>query len=107
MDYPAVTQHLITSGTAFAGLVLVFFGVTLSGFEGYDAIAQKAVRTKYQRRGIEAFSGLCLAVLAVAFGFLSEWFCRAPMVYIGVILLAGAVVVTMLAAVGALRELFK
>lgn len=107
MDYTAVTEHLISSGTAFAGLVLVFFGVTLSAYDGYDTESKRSVRGKYQKRGIEAFAGFGLSVLAVMFGFLSEWFCRAPMVYIGLLLLAGAVVVTVLAAISALRDLFK
>jgi L-asparagine transporter-like permease len=106
-DYTRLAEWLVSAGVDLAGLILVFLGITVAAFEAYDATQRGAVRSRYQRRAIKAFSGLSLAVLAVVFAFLSEWSCRQTTVIIALVCFGLAIVVTMLAAVAVIRDFFR
>jgi hypothetical protein len=58
MDATHIADELLTASTALAGLILVFVGSAVSGYDGYGAEQQQAVKAKYQRQGWLGFSGL-------------------------------------------------
>jgi hypothetical protein len=65
-----VAEELPGMGTALAGLILVFLGMTYSAFDSYDADAQNAVRGRYRTQGWIGFVALVCAVVASAFGLI-------------------------------------
>ena len=79
--------HLLTAASALAGLILVFLGQSVSAYDGFEADAQGAVRTKYQRRARLAFAGLMSALVSVAVALISIWWspsCFLPIAVLGV-----------------------
>ena len=61
-----LSDQLLAGGTALAGLILVFLGITLTSYEAYDAPQQGSVRYKYQRRAVIAFLGFACSLVAAA-----------------------------------------
>ena len=74
MDNGDMAEQILTAATAFAGLLLVFIGNVVAGYEGYHAEAQSDVRAKYQRRGWFAFVAFALALTAALLALLTNWF---------------------------------
>lgn len=68
-----ISGDIAASAIALAGLVLVFLGAILAGFDSYDKAAQRAVRSKYRRRVWFAFAGFALALASGVCGLLAAW----------------------------------
>ena len=73
MDASHVTDQLLTASTALAGLILVFIGNAASGYDGYDASQQQAVKGKYQTQGWLGFAGFAAALLSAFFALAYNW----------------------------------
>ena len=53
-----------SAATALGGLLLVFIGSVASGFDSYKPEDRGAVRAKFFRKGVFAFAGFVLALVA-------------------------------------------
>jgi hypothetical protein len=56
-----LTGDVIAAGAALSGLILVYLGSVAAGYAGFDAAAQRTVRTSFQRRAWFAVVGVVLA----------------------------------------------
>ncbi|MGD9791800.1 MAG: hypothetical protein AB7K52_16060 [Phycisphaerales bacterium] len=101
----AMGAHLVSAGSAFAGFVLVFLGLTISAYAGYDATQQRAVRRIYRARALHAFIGFISASATVACGVLSEAVLPDIVIFTGLACLALSMVMTLRAACSALLDL--
>ncbi len=55
--YTLLTDILFTGGTALAGLILVFIGTIITGYDSFDKVDKKAVHGKYKIRAYIALAG--------------------------------------------------
>ncbi len=55
-------------GLNAAAVVLVFLGLTVAAWQGYERVAQSAVRAKYRRRVRVALVGMATALASAIFG---------------------------------------
>lgn len=107
MGAEIVSGHLITSGTALAGLILVFLGAVFTAFDSYDQQGKASVRSRFRRRGVIAFVGFILCLIAVGFGFAAQWACPIAITNIGLGSLALGVIATVIVAVESVYDLFR
>ena len=61
-------EQLIAGGTAFAGLILVFLGASVSAFGSYAKEQQASVKAKFKARALLAFAGRTLSLAATTSG---------------------------------------
>lgn len=87
MDASHVSDELLTASTALAGLILVFVGNAVAGYDSYDARQQHAVKQKYQNRGWTGFVGFVAALGSALFALIYNWICAAWLVYVSAFLL--------------------
>ena len=73
MEAIPVVGEVVSAATALAGLVLIYLGSLVAGYEGYQPTERKSVRKKYQRRAWFAFAALLPALIAALLGVLGKW----------------------------------
>lgn len=105
VDGNAVSSEVVGAGTALAGLVLIYIGVLVSSYGGYQAQEQKAVRGKFQARAWFAFVGFSLAILSAVLGVLGKWLGSPCTGNASVIVLLVAFAWTVFATVQTIREI--
>lgn len=107
-DPSAVASDLVSAGTAFAGLILVFLGVTLAAWDSYGAVQQKSVRWKFRRRGLESLLGFVFSLAAVVFGFASGcgWGDQEIAIYYGLACLGVSLILMVVASGTCVLDLF-
>jgi len=59
-----IAGDIAAAAAAFAGLILVFFGASISSFDSYDETARDAVRGIYRRRAWPGLAALLAALLS-------------------------------------------
>jgi uncharacterized membrane protein len=69
-----ITPDVIVAATALAGLIFVYLGAAVTGFDGYAKSEQHAARTRYQRRVWLSSVGFVLSLVSVFAALLAEWF---------------------------------
>lgn len=107
MPVDTISGHLLTAGTALAGLVLVFLGQVFTSYDGYDATEKKSVRSKYQTRGVLALIGFLLAGVSAALGYWASWSGSPGVAWVGSVSLAAAFVFVVIVAVASVQDLFR
>lgn len=107
MDHAGLAGNLITASTAIAGLILVFLGIVLTAFDGYETTEQNAVRGKFQQRAVIALVGFLLSVFSCVFGIAALWPSLNALVWPSLIFFIVSVVFVVLAALACVRDLFK
>ena len=105
MDGTVVSSEVVGSGTALAGLVLIYIGVLVSSYGSYQPQEQKAVRGKFQTRAWIAFVGFSLAILSAVLGVLGKWLGSACTGNASVIVLLVAFGWTVFATILTIREI--
>src|SRR5258705_3764643 len=73
-----VGEQLPALGTALAGLILVFLGMIVSAWDGYDSIDRESVRSKYRTRIRLAFAGFLSALFSAGFGLYGTFLKHTP-----------------------------
>ena len=69
-----ITPDVIVAATALAGLIFVYLGAAVTGFDGYAKSEQHAARRRYQRRVWLSSVGFVLALVSAFAALLAEWF---------------------------------
>jgi hypothetical protein len=67
-----IAGDVSAAAAAFAGLVLVFFGTSISSFDAYSEDQKDAVRSIYRRRAWPAFIALIAALLSCGTSLLAK-----------------------------------
>ena len=62
----SIAGEVAGAAAGLAGLILVFFGAALSGFDRYTETQKGAVRGVYRRRAWPAFAGFVFALASCA-----------------------------------------
>lgn len=65
-----VGEQLPTIATTIAGLILVFMGLILTAWEGYEPTEKNSVRAKFRRRIWIAFGAFLCSILSATFGLI-------------------------------------
>lgn len=73
VDQAAIMSQVFNGATALAGLLLVFLGNILAGFERYEAEERGSVRDKFKRRAHVSFTGFLAALISAALALLFNW----------------------------------
>jgi len=68
-----VAGDVATSAVALAGLILVFLGSTVAGFETYQRQEKGSVLGRYQRRAWLSLVGFVFSLVSAAFGIVAKW----------------------------------
>jgi hypothetical protein len=105
MDPSHIADQLLTASTALSGLILVFIGNAVTGYDGYDAGQQQAVKRKYQRQGWLGFAGFLCALLSALLALLYNWAPSPCIVYAGAGLLVISLAIACVAAFMHVREI--
>jgi hypothetical protein len=63
-----LADQVIATGTAFAGLILVFLGIVLASFDNYDEGDKGAVRSRFRFQAVVSCVGLISALTAAGLG---------------------------------------
>jgi len=87
MDGIAVAGEVAGAGTALAGLILVYLGALVAGFETFQPQERKANKPRYLKRAWIAFVGVILALLSALLGIAGKLFQSACPADAGVVLL--------------------
>jgi hypothetical protein len=93
------------AASAFGAIVLVFFGFSISSFDGFEEDQKDAVRGLYRRRIWPAFVALVASILSCGlslYGKIDDCECAA---ILGVAMLAVVGVAIMISAIQFLREI--
>jgi hypothetical protein len=76
-----IASDVATAAATFAGLILVFLGATVTGYEGFDATQQPAVRSRYLQRAWFAAATLFVSLVSCGLGLVGKaaqsWGCSA------------------------------
>jgi hypothetical protein len=105
VDKNTLIGLLFSGGTALAGLILVFLGGVLSGYESYDAVAKNAVRPRYKRRAKVGLAGFILAMSSAVLAFAANWLLSAFLIPLSIVCLAGSFVLVLIAAIQAVGDI--
>jgi hypothetical protein len=105
MDASHIADELLTASTALAGLILVFVGNAVSGWDSYGAQQQHAVRRKYQRRGWFGFSGFAAALGSAVLALLYNWAAVPCVIFVSAGLFVISLGVVCFAALAQVREI--
>jgi hypothetical protein len=73
VDATHILDQVFAGSTALAGLILVFLGVVLAGYDSYEAAQRSAVRSRYQLRGYLTFAGFLAALVSAVLAMLTNW----------------------------------
>lgn len=74
LDPSDIAGDVISGGSALAGLILVYLGSLSTGYSGFDATQQHAVRDFYKKRATFAFIGFVATIIAVIAALFGKWF---------------------------------
>lgn len=69
----SIMSDVATSATALGGLILVFLGSVIAGFDSYPKASQKAVLPKFKQRARFSLAGFLLALSSAASALIAEW----------------------------------
>ncbi len=105
MDKNTLIGLLFSGGTALAGLILVFLGGVLSGYESYDAIAKQAVRPKYKRRAKVGLAGFVFALSSAILALVANWLLSSWFLPISIACLAASFLLVLVAAIQAVGDI--
>lgn len=105
MDKNSLIGLLFSGGTALAGLILVFLGAALSGYESYDRTAKTAVRSQYRWRGGIALAGFILAMLSALVAFAANWLPYSCLLPISAVCFTASFVVVLIVAIKAVGDI--
>jgi hypothetical protein len=83
---------VIAAGTALAGLILVYLGSVVAGYERFDKPQQPSVRPIYQRRAWFAVAGIVFSIGASGTAVLGEWLANSDMANASIVILALALI---------------
>ena len=98
-----VADQLMTASTALAGLILIFIGNVVAGFESYEKPDRKPVISMFRRRGWLAFWGFAAALASSLSALASNWVEADWLIYGSVATLVGALGCVFVAALGDVR----
>lgn len=98
MGILAIAEEISGAGAAFSGLILVFLGFAVAGYDSYESTQKKSVRGRFQLRAWLAFTGLAFSIAATGAALVSEAAGSECAAWISVFLIAVAAVVVLLAA---------
>jgi uncharacterized membrane protein YdjX (TVP38/TMEM64 family) len=73
VDPLELAADVVTGATALAGLILVYLGMVVSGFAGFQREQQATVRAAHQLRAWFAFVGMTLAIVAAVLALIGKW----------------------------------
>jgi hypothetical protein len=73
VDPVELAGDVVTGATALAGLVLVYLGMAVSGFAGFERDQQASVRARFQVRAWFAFVGMAFSILAAILALIGKW----------------------------------
>jgi phosphate/sulfate permease len=105
MNVVHMLDQVFAGGTTLAGLMLVFLGGVLTGYDSYDTAQKKAVRDKYKRRARLTLIGFSAALLSAALALLADWV-DSPMVPpVAVVAFIVSFVLLMVVAVAAVTDI--
>jgi hypothetical protein len=90
---------VIAAGTVLAGLILVYLGSVANEYAGFDKTAQGSVRIVFLRRAWFAAAGIILSIAASGIAILGKWLAQTCLVGASVVLLALALVWSVVIAV--------
>lgn len=68
-----VASDLVQATGALAGLILVYIGAVVAGFDSYDAQQQKSIKGRYQLRAWLAFVGFVISLLSCCAAIFGKW----------------------------------
>ncbi len=68
-----VASTVTGAGTALAGLVLVYIGMLVNAFQGYEKAAQRTVKARFLVRAWVGFVGFLFAIVAAAVAVSAAW----------------------------------
>lgn len=98
MGILAIAEEIAGAGAAFSGLILVFLGFAVSGYDSYEPTQKKTVRGRFQARAWLAFSGLALSLFATAAALVSEASGAECAAWIATFFIFAAAIVVLIAA---------
>lgn len=87
MDGVAVAGEVVGAGTALAGLILVYLGALVAGFESFQPQEQKVNKPRFLKRAWLAFVGIILSLISALLGIIGKWTAIACIANSGVVLL--------------------
>lgn len=105
MNVAHTLDQVFAGGTTLAGLILVFLGGVLTGYESYDAEQKKAVRKKYKHRAILTLIGFSNALLSAGLALSADWVDSPILLPLSVTVFAGSFVILIIVAVAAVRDI--
>ncbi len=105
MNDAQLAGHVISAGTALAGLILVFLGSVFTAYDGFCKTEQTSVRSHYRVRACIAFLGFLAAVAAAGFGFVLAWRGSGVTIMVPILLLAGSLLCMLVVAVLAIWDM--
>ena len=105
MDALKMADAIVGASSATAGLLLVFLGSVTSSYELYRPTDKKAVRKKYQERGLVAWLGLIIAFASAVLGLLAQWMTAANLAVAAFLLLTVSLLFVLYAAYLSLSEI--
>jgi len=91
-----ITPDVIVAATALAGLIFVYLGAAVTGFDGHTKNEQHAARAHYRRRVWLASVGFILSLVSVFAALLAEWFGLAYLAVASIVCLFVAFMVVLL-----------
>jgi hypothetical protein len=68
-----IAGDVVASGSALAGLILVYLGGVASSYASFDADAQSIVRARFRFKAWFAFAGVVLSIAAVGAALVAKW----------------------------------
>lgn len=105
MDGSAVSQEVVGTATALAGLILIYIGTQAAAYGAYNAQEQKTVKGRFQKRAWIALAGVVLSLLAAALGLIGKWIGSACTSNVSVWVLLAAFAWALFATVQTVREI--
>lgn len=87
MDGIAVAGEVAGAGTALAGLILVYLGALVTGFEGFQPQERRSNKPRFTKRAWIAFAGVILALLSALCGIAGKGLPSPCIANVGVVLL--------------------
>jgi len=105
VDATHILDQVFNGSTALAGLILVFLGVVLAGYESYDATEKPGVRCRYQRRGYLTFAGFLAALVSAWLAMLTNWVQSPILTYGALVTLGLAFLLLVVVAFMAVRDI--
>jgi len=99
------TGEVVASGTALAGLMLIYIGIQVTNYGSYTATERKTVKPKFLLRASLAAIGVASALIAAALGLIAKTLNNQCLAGWAVSVAVVAFVWTILVAVANVREI--